>query len=71
MVKCPNCGSTAQVRIIGTSYFHRNHRLFECGCGESFVAPDEDLIDAYWKGVIQEFKELSAEQKEIILQKLS
>lgn len=34
MIKCPNCGSTAQFKIIyegETS--HQLYRKFKCGCG--------------------------------------
>lgn len=71
MIKCPNCGSTAQVVRVGTSMFHKNHSIYTCGCGEGFIAPDADLIDAYWQGVINEFKKLPAEQQQYILQQLS
>lgn len=43
MIKCPKCGSTAQVRELGKEY--NNQCLtekFECGCGCQFH------INYYW-----------------------
>ena len=44
MIKCPNCGSTAQVRLVAhddlTNTETANHQWifqhFECGCGCQF-----------------------------------
>ena len=42
MIKCPNCGSTAQVRVRSTvdTYDEKgNHEKIyhcDCGCGEDF-----------------------------------
>lgn len=41
-VKCPNCGSTAQVRIIETEYEEdgeliKAFRTYKCGCGRLFL----------------------------------
>ena len=35
MVKCPNCGSTAQITFIGTDYVTYAHliEIWRCGCG--------------------------------------
>ena len=41
MIKCPNCGSTAQVKF-NDAYFHNYEELVErisiysCGCGQHF-----------------------------------
>jgi transcription elongation factor Elf1 len=39
--KCPNCGSTAQVRPVGLPTISRNGDYllsrFSCGCGREFV----------------------------------
>lgn len=37
MIKCPNCGSTAQVRKTGTIY-NSNYKIehYNCGCGHKF-----------------------------------
>jgi hypothetical protein len=41
MVKCPNCGSTAQVRKwIDSIEKPDTHSFYFCGCGECFVAED-------------------------------
>ena len=44
MVKCPNCGSTAQVNLVAcdnlgdkdTARLHEVYQHYECGCGCSF-----------------------------------
>lgn len=41
MPKCPNCGSTAQVRKwIDSLDRPKTHSFYFCGCGECFVAED-------------------------------
>lgn len=42
MIKCPHCGSTAQVKTIATKWVHGQYWYgdrykCECGCGHSFV----------------------------------
>lgn len=42
MTKCPNCGSTAQVKLLSTKYKEEEQtievrRTYICGCGETFV----------------------------------
>lgn len=34
MVKCPNCGSTAQMKLVGTDYPTFSHAIevWRCGC---------------------------------------
>lgn len=41
--KCPNCGSTAQVRVVDVHHFITNtnghfyqRELYKCGCGCTF-----------------------------------
>ena len=44
MIKCPNCGSTAQITLIAcdnlgddyTARLHEVYQHYECGCGCSF-----------------------------------
>ena len=39
MVKCPNCGSTAQVKLGESKYYpelEEIHLNAKCGCGEEF-----------------------------------
>ena len=39
MIKCPNCGSTAQVQWIGNPFERWDGRIglsYECGCGCCF-----------------------------------
>lgn len=41
-IKCPNCGSTAQVKEIKSKwvhsmYWHGNKYLCQCGCGHQFA----------------------------------
>jgi hypothetical protein len=35
MTKCPHCGSTAQIKLIGTDYPTYSHciEIWRCGCG--------------------------------------
>ena len=42
MIKCPNCGSTAQVELLDVWYHEDDdtiivERLYHCGCGKDFV----------------------------------
>ena len=41
MPKCPYCGSTAQIKMIGTNFVEDGweitlYRHYECGCGYCF-----------------------------------
>ena len=42
-VKCPNCGSTAQVRHVFAT-------LYECGCGRRFYAVCDNANKTEKKG---------------------
>ena len=42
MIKCPNCGSTAQPKLISTKYEEDSdmicvYRTYMCGCGKQFT----------------------------------
>ena len=42
MIKCPNCGSTAQAHIIDQEMYIWNEQIhiyltYRCGCGRGFV----------------------------------
>ena len=42
MVKCPNCGSTAQIQLIDHDTYIWNEQIniyltYRCGCGRGFV----------------------------------
>ena len=42
MIKCPHCGSTAQIRVIETEYEEdgeliKTYRAYKCGCGHLFL----------------------------------
>ena len=59
MIKCPNCGSTAQVRIISQETFilHELHydtvNKCQCGCGKQFAYHEETTIGLFkydWAG---------------------
>ena len=59
MIKCPNCGSTAQVRIIEQETFvwHERHtdtiNKCQCGCGKQFAYHEETKIGLFkndWVG---------------------
>jgi DNA-directed RNA polymerase subunit RPC12/RpoP len=46
-MKCPNCGSSAQVRLVWQDkdlLTRRHYMEFKCGCGSRFMATYE-LID--------------------------
>lgn len=56
MIKCPNCGSTAQMKpidrqIAGSVYYPTLETTYKCGCGRMFVTlasfcvDDEIIID--------------------------
>ena len=50
MIKCPNCGSTAQVREVGyesDEFDNSEYWFFECGCGTDFRI-DRDGWDDYF-----------------------
>lgn len=40
MIKCPNCGSSAQVELVwvdGEMYSNTHYKQYKCGCGCDFV----------------------------------
>ena len=42
MIRCPNCGSTAQVKVIDVEFKDNpfrvvRHKTYKCGCGRIFV----------------------------------
>jgi hypothetical protein len=42
MVRCPNCGSSAQPKVVATAYNENGWtievvRTYECGCGQMFI----------------------------------
>ena len=49
-MKCPNCGSSAQVRLVWhdeallTHYLHNEYKEYKCGCGCRFMVTYE-LVD--------------------------
>ena len=56
MVKCPNCGSTAQVRVIEVEFEEDpcgaiRYKTYKCGCGRIFLtrtyytASSNEIID--------------------------
>ena len=61
MVKCPNCGSTAQVKYLKSTFEEDGDsicaiRKYKCGCGETFKTAKlyvpseldhEDIIDSW------------------------
>lgn len=59
MVKCPNCGSTAQVKVISQETFSYHERHTDtvykclCGCGQQFAFSEEITIKLFkdnWEG---------------------
>lgn len=52
MANCPNCGSTAQVRVKSTQYQEDGWeievtRYCICGCGETFTATSHYVSDGF------------------------
>ena len=56
MIKCPNCGSTAQVQLISHDTYIWSEQIdiyltYRCGCGKAFVTrtvtnrANEELCD--------------------------
>lgn len=39
LIKCPNCGSTAQIKLIDSAHIVYNQLMekYECGCGAKMV----------------------------------
>lgn len=49
MIKCPNCGSTAQVKELESKwvsgmYWYGNKYKCQCGCGHQFVYIKEYIM---------------------------
>lgn len=46
MIKCPNCGNTAQIIYFRESYERPNtHAIYICGCGKLFITEKEEIKD--------------------------
>ena len=50
MIKCPNCGSTAQLELLDSTYIEDGYhltieRLYVCGCGRSFLTATDYTAD--------------------------
>ena len=44
MIKCPNCGSSAQVELVwvdSSTYTSAHYEQYTCGCGCDFVVTFE------------------------------
>ena len=46
MIKCPSCGSTAQVKIVGHDTYIWSTRIglyidYKCGCGKCFTTRED------------------------------
>lgn len=52
-MKCPNCGSTAQVRLVTEPIVSRDGTAmtegYVCGCGAHFAVEYERDRDGYWE----------------------
>ena len=73
MIRCPNCGSTAQVKIINQETFtlHERHTdtvyKCQCGCGKQFAFHEETRIGLFrndWAGYANYINRLRERQKE-------
>lgn len=53
MIKCPNCGSTAQVKLVCQPFISVNTLYltegFECGCGAHFSVEYERNEKGTWE----------------------
>lgn len=53
MIKCPNCGSTAQVRQVGARFFNAyTEKSYECDCHCRFTLEFHDrfnIIRGQWE----------------------
>lgn len=59
MIKCPNCGSTAQTEPLEVQYYEDGwsiyvERWYHCGCGQGFTTSttyksdgDEEITNAF------------------------
>lgn len=53
MLRCPKCGSTAQVRYTGTyTEFGVTHTHYACGCGHTMV------VESFGEKLERKFKNL-------------
>ena len=39
MIKCPNCGSAAQIRLVDSYHYNQKNiaEEYECGCGAKLI----------------------------------
>lgn len=53
MVKCPNCGSTAQVKLVCPPFISDNGQVltegFDCGCGCHFSVEYKRNNEGFWE----------------------
>ena len=57
MIKCPNCGSTAQLEVFETEYKEDGERIeviryYRCGCGWGFTTSS-----LYWGDGFEEIED--------------
>ena len=49
MLRCPHCGSVAQVKFVGTEESETTVlELYQCGCGARIQRFLQRCIDVYW-----------------------
>jgi hypothetical protein len=69
MIKCPNCGSTAQVKIISKKLYtycggSSKSKQCQCGCGYKFLVwTDYDDTDTKWREIIEEVEAYKEEDE--------
>lgn len=54
MFKCPNCGSTAQPKVIETKYIEDGWTIeaihtYKCGCGQMFTGTSYHTCQDYYE----------------------
>lgn len=65
MIRCPNCGSTAQIKVQRTEYIEDGTtievtRYYTCGCGETSIgigyyhSDGDELITHYSRHNLQQ-----------------
>lgn len=49
MLRCPNCGSSAQIEFVGTEESETTVlELYQCGCGSRIQRFLKRDLDVYW-----------------------
>jgi DNA-directed RNA polymerase subunit RPC12/RpoP len=60
MIKCPNCGSTAQVKYLSAKYEEDGEQIvasrkYKCGCGKEFKTTQYYYTNDYEEEEVDDF----------------